>query len=623
MVSPCSGQSMPAARTPQLLAAQLAGGHRAVLATADGDRRRAGQVAEAELEQLEVGAAQRLRFGPRPRGAHRADLGAARELRSGPTDPARSSPRDDIHQRDASRSTRAAGGDRGAGCREDVPDSRPPRRHAQGACAAPVRAARRTASCARCAASPSTSTRGEFFGIVGRNGSGKSTLLKIMSSIYRADRGRIRMAGRLAPFIELGVGFNPELTSRENVVLNGVMMGLARREAQRRLDAVLDFAELRDFSDLKLKNYSSGMMVRLAFAVMVEADADIMLVDEVLAVGDASFAQKCMDVFREKRARGPHARARHARHGDRPGALRPGDAAPRRRAALPRRPRGGRAALLPRSTSAAPADPRPRRRAACRTSTSTSSTPGSRTPQGERVRERRAGRADRPRSRARGAPRRSTRRCSASTSSTRTAATVFGFNRTLTLGPGEERPRARASASGSRGTIENPLVPGPLLRPAATISRNRHAGRPRAPRAPAARLRRLRHRHGPGRASGRRRRAGRARVRRPGRHGTRRERAGSSSCATSAARRRWAAAGGARSTCCYLIAVTDFKRSYLGTALGYLWSLARPLLLFGVLLVVFTRGVRPRRPRASHYPVLLLFNIVLFTLLPGVDERRR
>ncbi len=146
--------------------------------------------------------------------------------------------------------------------------------------------------------------QGEFFGIVGRNGSGKSTLLKIMSSIYRADRGRIRMAGRLAPFIELGVGFNPELTSRENVVLNGVMMGLGRREAARRLDAVLDFAELRDFVDLRLKNYSSGMMVRLAFAVMVQADADIMLVDEVLAVGDASFAQKCLDVFREKRRAG-------------------------------------------------------------------------------------------------------------------------------------------------------------------------------------------------------------------------------------------------------------------------------------------------------------------------------
>jgi ABC-type polysaccharide/polyol phosphate transport system ATPase subunit len=146
--------------------------------------------------------------------------------------------------------------------------------------------------------------RGEFFGIVGRNGSGKSTLLKILASIYRADAGTIRMAGRLAPFIELGVGFNLDLTARENVALNGVMMGLGRREAARRLDAVLDFAELGEFVDLKLKNYSSGMMVRLAFAVMVEADTDIMLIDEVLAVGDASFAQKCMDVFKEKRRAG-------------------------------------------------------------------------------------------------------------------------------------------------------------------------------------------------------------------------------------------------------------------------------------------------------------------------------
>jgi ABC-type polysaccharide/polyol phosphate transport system ATPase subunit len=146
--------------------------------------------------------------------------------------------------------------------------------------------------------------KGEFFGIVGRNGSGKSTLLKVLASIYRADAGRIRMAGRLAPFIELGVGFNQELTARENVELNGVMMGLGRRAARRRLDSVLEFAGLEEFVDLKLKNYSSGMMVRLAFAVMVQADADVMLVDEVLAVGDAAFAQKCLDVFREKRAAG-------------------------------------------------------------------------------------------------------------------------------------------------------------------------------------------------------------------------------------------------------------------------------------------------------------------------------
>ena len=146
--------------------------------------------------------------------------------------------------------------------------------------------------------------QGEFFGIVGRNGSGKSTLLKILASIYQADSGRVRMAGRMAPFLELGVGLNPELTAWENGVLNGVLMGLTRREAQRRLGAMIEFAELEEFADLKLKNYSSGMMVRFAFAVMVQADADIMLIDEVLAVGDASFAQKCMDVFHERRAAG-------------------------------------------------------------------------------------------------------------------------------------------------------------------------------------------------------------------------------------------------------------------------------------------------------------------------------
>jgi len=146
--------------------------------------------------------------------------------------------------------------------------------------------------------------KGEFFGIVGRNGSGKSSLLKIMASIYRADAGSVRMAGRMAPFIELGVGFNPELTARENGVLNGVLMGLTRREARRRLGAVIEFAELEDFADLKLKNYSSGMMVRFAFALMVQADADIMLIDEVLAVGDAAFARKCMDVFHERRNAG-------------------------------------------------------------------------------------------------------------------------------------------------------------------------------------------------------------------------------------------------------------------------------------------------------------------------------
>jgi ABC-2 type transport system ATP-binding protein len=146
--------------------------------------------------------------------------------------------------------------------------------------------------------------RGEFFGIVGRNGSGKSTLLKLLASIYKPDAGVIQIAGRLAPFIELGVGFNHELTARENVVLNGVMMGLTPKEMRNRLDSVIEFAELTEFADLKLKNYSSGMLVRLAFAVMMEADADVLLIDEVLAVGDASFQQKCADAFHKMKADG-------------------------------------------------------------------------------------------------------------------------------------------------------------------------------------------------------------------------------------------------------------------------------------------------------------------------------
>src|SRR3954454_17770915 len=145
---------------------------------------------------------------------------------------------------------------------------------------------------------------GEFFGIVGRNGSGKSTLLKCLAGIYGADAGQIRVAGRMSPFIELGVGFNPDLTARENVVINAVMMGLTPREARARFDGVIEFAELHDFVGLKLKNYSSGMQVRLAFAVMVQSGAEVLLIDEVLAVGDAAFQQRCLDEFRGLRDEG-------------------------------------------------------------------------------------------------------------------------------------------------------------------------------------------------------------------------------------------------------------------------------------------------------------------------------
>ena len=138
---------------------------------------------------------------------------------------------------------------------------------------------------------------GEFFGIVGRNGSGKSTLLKCIAGIYGVDSGRISITGRLSPFIELGVGFNMDLTARDNVIINAIMLGLSRRAARARFDEVIAFAELEEFIDLKLKNYSSGMLVRLAFATSIQVDAEILLIDEVLAVGDAAFQQKCFEEF--------------------------------------------------------------------------------------------------------------------------------------------------------------------------------------------------------------------------------------------------------------------------------------------------------------------------------------
>jgi ABC-type polysaccharide/polyol phosphate transport system ATPase subunit len=138
---------------------------------------------------------------------------------------------------------------------------------------------------------------GEFFGIVGRNGSGKSTLLKCIAGIYGVDRGHISIAGRLSPFIELGVGFNPDLNARDNVVINAIMLGLSRKQAIERFEHVVEFAELEGFMDMRLKNYSSGMMVRLAFATAIQVDAEILLIDEVLAVGDAAFQQKCFEEF--------------------------------------------------------------------------------------------------------------------------------------------------------------------------------------------------------------------------------------------------------------------------------------------------------------------------------------
>lgn len=143
-----------------------------------------------------------------------------------------------------------------------------------------------------------TVDKGDFFGVLGRNGSGKSTLLKIISEIYQPTAGNVRHKGKVVSFIELGVGFKAELSGRENVYLNGALLGFSKEEVAAMYDDIVAFAELEEFMDQKLKNYSSGMKVRLAFSVAIRAKADILILDEVLAVGDASFQKKCNDYFK-------------------------------------------------------------------------------------------------------------------------------------------------------------------------------------------------------------------------------------------------------------------------------------------------------------------------------------
>lgn len=138
---------------------------------------------------------------------------------------------------------------------------------------------------------------GEFFGIFGSNGSGKSTLLRILAGIYVPDRGRVRVNGLLSPFIELGVGFNPELNARDNIRINATLSGLTSGQLDEKFDQILEFSELERFVDQKLKNYSSGMLLRLAYSIAIQIPFDVLLLDEVLAVGDESFQQKCFATF--------------------------------------------------------------------------------------------------------------------------------------------------------------------------------------------------------------------------------------------------------------------------------------------------------------------------------------
>jgi ABC-type polysaccharide/polyol phosphate transport system ATPase subunit len=142
-----------------------------------------------------------------------------------------------------------------------------------------------------------TVSPGEFFGIIGPNGSGKSTLMKILAGIYRQDSGSVRVNGRLSPFIELGVGFNPELNARDNVRINGTLLGLRPAEIAARFDEIIAFAGLERFVDQRLRNYSSGMLLRLAYSIAIQVEFEILLLDEVLAVGDQAFQESCFATF--------------------------------------------------------------------------------------------------------------------------------------------------------------------------------------------------------------------------------------------------------------------------------------------------------------------------------------
>ena len=146
--------------------------------------------------------------------------------------------------------------------------------------------------------------QGETFGVIGPNGCGKSTLLKVLAGVLYPDRGSFRVSGRIAPFLELGVGFQEELTARDNVYLYGAIMGLTKKDIDRRYEAIMGFAELKRFENMKLINFSSGMYVRLAFATAIQTDPDVLLVDEVLSVGDEAFQQKCSQKIDQIRSSG-------------------------------------------------------------------------------------------------------------------------------------------------------------------------------------------------------------------------------------------------------------------------------------------------------------------------------
>ena len=477
--------------------------------------------------------------------------------------------------------------------------------------------------------------RGEFFGIVGRNGSGKSTLLKCLAGIYRTDRGQIYVDGRMSTFIELGVGFNMDLAAHDNVMLNATMLGLSQRETRARYDHIIDFAELREFADLKLKNYSSGMLVRLAFAVMIQVDADILLIDEVLAVGDAAFQQKCFDEFARIRRSGTtvlfvtHDMSAVQRFCDRAMLLEHGRSGRDRRArarrrALPaaellaRRPRRrGARGRRRRQRARRPQRQAHEGRARCAWATAgpRSSRRGSRTST-----------ASAPTCCARGGRAAST---PASAVNERLEDPLVGVNFQNSAGEhvwgaNNLHGRARRASSSRRGAhlraaLHEPPGSRPLL---GHPGRGQERRRPRVARPPPALRLGDGHGHQPPEGSSTCRSRSTSSARQPAPDTG--ARGGRVSDATVAAieglgppikgptalgsdprrllRLTWA------------LAVTDWRLRFFGSALGYLWSFVQPLMLFGVLYTVFSVLLNFSGDE-RFYPVALLLGIVLYSFL--------
>ncbi len=448
-----------------------------------------------------------------------------------------------------------------------------------------------------------TVEQGELFGIMGRNGSGKSTLLKIISGVYPADAGSVHVEGTLAPALELGVGFSPELSSSENAAINAVMLGLSRREARRRVASILDFADLGDFSETRLKDLSSGMRMRLAFAALIETDPDVLMIDEILAVGDRAFQEKCTEAFAAFRKKGrtivlvTHATGLIERLCDRALLLEngqvetvgdPGEVAARYiEVNLPDGP--GEAEMID--------DGDDRRGAIQITDASLSAAQGV---------ERTSVGMDRE----------------------------IAIEATLEVQQPVERPGLRIEIHNERGgrTFLSPTIPlgsltaGESPRVRAWVENRLHPGEYSAqPRHRQARRAGQRRAGLAGRASaaadpgcpGRWRSRGTAARRHPraiyrGHEGGR----GMSDAAATLERVPPPAPENAGSRRRFwdlvlIMALTEYRRRYAGSVLGYAWALLRPLMLFAVLYIVFTRVIR-FGGSVPDYPVLLLFNITLF-----------